>query len=58
MMLDAVVYCILQCANGWFSVSGATACTACSAGKYLTLASGGTEAASCTSVSVHGSHRD
>ncbi len=41
----------LQCASGAFSASGASVCTACTAGKYLTLASGGTEAGSCTGVS-------
>ena len=50
MDVDTYVMC-LQCPVGWFSASGASVCTACSAGKYLTNASGGTEAASCTSVS-------
>jgi hypothetical protein len=41
----------LQCPTGWFSGSAATACTSCSAGKYVTNSSGGTEAAACTNVS-------
>lgn len=41
----------VQCASGWFSGSGASVCTACSAGKYLTNASGETDAGSCTRVS-------
>ncbi len=41
----------MQCASGSFSASGVSVCTACSAGKYLTSAAGGTEAGSCTSVS-------
>ena len=41
----------MQCESGSFSASGASVCTACGAGKYLTLASGETEANSCTSVS-------
>jgi hypothetical protein len=42
-----------QCTNGTFSGGGATACTVCSAGKYLTNSSGITEAASCTAVSMY-----
>ncbi len=50
-----ITVCIgtLQCSIGWYSASGASSCTACSAGKYLTNAAGGTEAASCTSVSFN-----
>ncbi len=42
----------MQCASGSFSGSGASECTACSAGKYLSNVAGGTEAASCTAVSI------
>jgi hypothetical protein len=42
----------VQCATGWFSGTGASLCIACSAGKYLTNASGATDASSCTSVSI------
>ncbi len=42
----------MQCSSGRFSVSGASVCMACSAGKYLTKSSGGTEAGSCTYVSM------
>jgi hypothetical protein len=44
-----------QCPKGFFSAIGAKSiyeCIACSAGKYLTDASGGVEALSCTNVSV------
>ncbi len=41
-----------QCLNGSYSASGASACTQCSAGKYLTNISGATEAKSCSKVSV------
>ncbi len=39
------------CASGSFSAGGETVCIACSAGKYLKKADGGTEANSCTIVS-------
>ncbi len=42
----------MQCASGKFSASAATACTACSAGKSLMNAGGGTEEASCILVST------
>jgi hypothetical protein len=41
----------LQCPTGWLSASGATTCTACSAGKYLTSPSGRPEDAFCADVS-------
>ena len=43
----------LQCASGTYSATASTSCTACPAGKYLADAGGGTEALSCTAVSVH-----
>jgi hypothetical protein len=39
-----------QCEAGWFSGEGATVCTACSSGKYLRNAAGGTEEGSCIKV--------
>ena len=42
----------MQCGSGIFSASGASVCTACPAGKYLTNAAGGTHAGSCTNVSI------
>jgi hypothetical protein len=50
---EVFAYVHMQCASGWFSASGASVCTACSAGKYVTKADGGTDADSCTSVSIH-----
>jgi hypothetical protein len=41
------------CPAGRFSTAGVSTCTSCSAGKYLTNASGGSDAASCTAVSLH-----
>ncbi len=54
---EVFAYVHKQCASGSFSASGATVCTACSAGKYLTDAAGGTDAASCTMVSLEHIHR-
>jgi hypothetical protein len=42
----------LQCPTGWYSGAASTFCISCPAGKYLTNASGGTEARSCTNVSM------
>ncbi len=47
-----LIYEYLQCASGLYAISGATVCTACAFGKYLTNPAGGTEAASCTAVSA------
>jgi hypothetical protein len=41
----------LQCPSGMFSTTGASVCTSCSAGKYLTNATGGTVEVACTNVS-------
>jgi hypothetical protein len=53
-MYDILIYSMacMQCTIGWFSGAGATVCSVCSAGKYLSNAAGGVEASSCTSVSV------
>jgi hypothetical protein len=41
-----------QCQGDTFSATGATVCTACSAGKYILNRAGGTESSSCKDVSV------
>jgi hypothetical protein len=45
-------YGVMQCGAGTFSAAGASACTSCSPGKYLTNASGATDQKSCTTVST------
>ncbi len=50
--LRDVHVCATQCASGSYSGSGATACTACGAGKYLTSASAASEADACATVRV------
>jgi hypothetical protein len=42
----------LQCPSQSYAASGASACRACEFGKYLSNATGDTEAASCTNVSI------
>jgi hypothetical protein len=51
MCLTALLVC-MQCSSGQFSASGASACTACSAGKTLVDPAGDTDAESCGYVSV------
>ncbi len=41
----------MQCPDGQYSASAATACSACPAGKYRVNIAGGTEVASCAIVS-------
>ncbi len=50
--VHTMFYGVMQCSGGTFSAAGASACTSCSPGKYLTNASGETDLKSCTTVST------